>query len=94
MLGIDLTGRKGQPLKRRLYESLKDRITSGLMQSGEALPSTRELAQALNISRSTVCEAYEMLLAEGYLISRQGAKTVVGVNLTLEKLPDVKPGEP
>ncbi len=88
MLGIELLNQKGQSIKRRLYESLKDRITSGLLKSGEALPSTRELAQALNISRSTVCEAYEMLLAEGYLLSRQGAKTVVAGNLALEKLPD------
>ncbi len=94
MLGIELLSLQGQPIKRRLYESLKDRITSGLLKSGEALPSTRELAQALNISRSTVCEAYEMLLAEGYLLSRQGAKTVVAGNLALERLPDAVSPKP
>jgi GntR family transcriptional regulator / MocR family aminotransferase len=89
MLGIELSGQAGQPLKRRLYESLKGLITNGLLKSGEALPSTRELAQALNISRSTVCEAYEMLLAEGYLLSRRGAATVVAGSLYIESLPDV-----
>lgn len=94
MLGIEWSGQMGQPIKRRLYELLKERITSGILKAGDALPSTRELAQALNISRSTVCEAYEMLLAEGFLISRQGAKTVVAGNLSLEKLPEEPPPKP
>ncbi len=88
MLGIEWNGQTGRPIKRRLYEALRERITNGSLKAGEALPSTRELAQALNISRSTVCEAYEMLLSEGYLLSRRGARTVVNGSLALEKLPD------
>lgn len=94
MLGNEWSSQTGQPIKRRLYEALKGRITSGILKAGEALPSTREMAQALNISRSTVCEAYEMLLAEGYLISRRGAATLVAGNLTLEKLPVEPPPKP
>jgi GntR family transcriptional regulator/MocR family aminotransferase len=94
MLGIEWNGKTGLPIKRRLYEALRERITNGCLKAGEALPSTRELAQALNISRSTVCEAYEMLLSEGYLLSRRGARTVVNGSLTLKKLPDALPHTP
>jgi len=84
MLGIELTKQSELPVKRQLYDALRERITSGRLKAGEALPSTRELAQALNISRSTVCESFDMLLAEGYLISRQGASTIVAGNLYVE----------
>ena len=93
MLGIELVRQGELPIKRQVYEALKNHITSGRLKAGEALPSTRELAQALHLSRSTVCESYEMLLAEGYLISRQGAPTVVADNLRVEKLPDPLPRE-
>ncbi len=90
-MGIKLNRQSELPVKRQLYEALKKQITGGQLRSGEALPSTRELAQALAISRSTVCESYEMLLAEGFVISRQGAPTVVADSLYVEKLPDVMP---
>ena len=93
MLGIELNRQAELPVRRQLYEALKGQITGGRLKAGEALPSTRELAQALNLSRSTVCEAYQMLLAEGFILSRQGAPTVVAGNLCLEKLPDVRPRE-
>jgi GntR family transcriptional regulator/MocR family aminotransferase len=58
-------------------------IASGRFPGGEKMPSTRELALQLGISRNTVNEAYEMLLAEGYLVSRQGAPTRVAPNVAL-----------
>ncbi len=93
MLGITLNRQSALPVKRQLYDALKIRITSGHLNAGQALPSTRELAQALNISRNTVCESYEMLLAEGFIISRQGAPTVVAGGLHVEKPSDVPPRE-
>ena len=42
-------------------------IQAGELQAGERLPSTRELARDLLISRNTVVAAYEMLVGEGYL---------------------------
>jgi GntR family transcriptional regulator/MocR family aminotransferase len=83
MFGILLDRHSILPLKRQLYESLRQRIVSGQITGGEALPSTRSLAAALKLSRSTVNEAYDMLIAEGYLASRQGAPTRVVPGLVL-----------
>lgn len=62
---------------RRIYEALKAQIGEGLYQPGAAVPSTRALATELGVARSTVTSAYEQLLAEGFLESRQGAPTRV-----------------
>ncbi len=77
MLGITIDKSGGLSIKRQIFKSLKDSMINGRLKGGEALPSTRSLAQALGVSRNTVCEAYDMLIAEGYLKSRQGAVTRV-----------------
>lgn len=84
MLGICLDKSTGMPLRRQLYNALKDAMTQGRLTAGEALPSTRELALSLGVSRNTVCEAYDMLIAEGYAQSRQGAPTRVTAGLLLD----------
>lgn len=47
------------------------------LRPGDPLPATRELAQSLGISRTTVSVAYERLAADGFVASRQGAGTFV-----------------
>lgn len=84
MLGIHLDRESELPLRRQIYQSLKDQMTRGRIKSGETLPSTRELSRNLNVSRSTVSEAYDMLIAEGYVISSQGAPTRVAEGLGME----------
>lgn len=71
-------------LSRQIFLHFSERILAGQMQRGEALPSTRELANTLGVSRNTVCEAYAMLLTEGFIVSRQGAPTRVAAGLFLE----------
>jgi GntR family transcriptional regulator/MocR family aminotransferase len=73
----------GEPLSRQIYADIKGRILEGTLQKDECLPSTREMAKDLLVSRNTVSEAYEMLLAEGYIISRQGAPSRVAGGLML-----------
>ncbi|WP_196599876.1 MocR-like pyridoxine biosynthesis transcription factor PdxR [Pectinatus frisingensis] len=78
------------PMKRQIYQKIRDQILKGYLISGAALPSTRELAKQLKVSRNTICEAYEMLITEGFLIHRQGAATrvVPGLNIgTYSKKP-------
>lgn len=87
MWGIELHRQSEVPLKRQLYQELRDRIVSGRLEAGEALPSTRELAGELKVSRNTVNEAYEMLIAEGFVQSRQGAATRVAEGVFLERKP-------
>ena len=58
------------------------------------LSSTRQLASDLGISRSTVVEAYDMLLAEGFLESKQGSQTVVAQGVAMQPaIEQPKPSE-
>ncbi|KOG22732.1 MULTISPECIES: PLP-dependent aminotransferase family protein [Streptomyces] len=71
----------GAPARRRgraLQEALRDAVRAGRLASGTRLPSTRELAADLGVSRGLVTEAYEQLTAEGYLRSDRGSGTWVG----------------
>lgn len=76
MLGITLT--KGTiPAVRQICVSLRESIGSGALPAGAKLPSTRRLAEQLGVARNTAIDAYEQLIAEGYLESRVGSGTYV-----------------
>jgi GntR family transcriptional regulator/MocR family aminotransferase len=66
-----------EPLRAQLEASLREAIRGGRLRAGERLPSSRELARALGVSRGMVQECYGQLLAEGYLTSRTGSATRV-----------------
>src|SRR6267378_359246 len=76
MLLLDLSKADG-PLYRRVYHALKSMIRDGRLGPAARLPSTRELAADLRVSRNTVMLTYEQLLAEGYVVSRNRATTLV-----------------
>lgn len=67
---IELKTDSGKCLYEQIYEYIRDEIKRGRLLSGERLPSTRALAEYLQISRSTVEFAYEQLLSEGYIEAR------------------------
>ena len=60
-----------------LQQAVRDAIRSGRLRRGDPLPSTRALASDLGVARGTVVWAYEQLIAEGWLVARQGAATKV-----------------
>jgi GntR family transcriptional regulator / MocR family aminotransferase len=64
-------------LQMQLAVRLKGLIQSGQMGAGDPLPSTRELAAELKVSRNTVVYAYERLISEGYLGSRLRSRVFV-----------------
>jgi GntR family transcriptional regulator/MocR family aminotransferase len=66
---------------RQLAEALRNAISRGELTAGERLPSTRALAESLGVSRGTVTEAYEQLMAEGCLDAQPGASTRVASTL-------------
>src|SRR6185437_17181779 len=66
-----------RPLRAQLEASLREAIRDGRLRGGERLPSSRELAHELGVSRGMVQECYAQLLAEGYLTSRGGSATRV-----------------
>lgn len=69
------------PARRRgrvLQSALREAVRSGRLAAGTRLPSSRELAADLGVSRGLVTDAYEQLTAEGYLRSGHGSGTWVG----------------
>ncbi|MEE3650471.1 MULTISPECIES: MocR-like pyridoxine biosynthesis transcription factor PdxR [unclassified Brenneria] len=78
-----LGGQQEGTLNKRLYDSIRLSILDGAITAGSRLPSSRDLAQELSLSRNTVLAAYEQLLAEGYIETRTGSGTFV-----TEQLPD------
>jgi GntR family transcriptional regulator / MocR family aminotransferase len=68
-----------EPLRSQLEAGLREAIREGRLQGGERLPSSRELARELGVSRGLVQECYSQLLSEGYLTSQIGSATRVAV---------------
>ena len=67
----------GLPIATQIYLSLRTSVLNGEIPAGARLPSTRELAGQLGVSRAGIVSAFERLVAEGYLISRVGDGTRV-----------------
>jgi GntR family transcriptional regulator/MocR family aminotransferase len=70
-----------QPLHSQLEHGLRDAIRTGRLTAGSALPSTRVLADQLELSRGVAVVANEQLIAEGYLDSRPGGSTRVSARV-------------
>jgi GntR family transcriptional regulator/MocR family aminotransferase len=66
-----------EPLSRQIYLWFRQAILRRVMSNAERLPSTRELAEQLHVSRTVVVLAYEQLLAEGFVVGRGGSGTYV-----------------
>jgi len=69
-LMMTLDSHSGRHLYEQIYDYMKSEIRKGHLLFGERLPSTRFLAEYLQVSRSTVDLAYGQLLSEGYIESR------------------------
>ncbi len=76
-LAIDLDRNGGGALHHQIETSIRQRIRSGALPAGVALPPTRALAAELGVARGVVVEAYAQLVAGGYLTSRSGGYTQV-----------------
>ncbi|QZN97506.1 PLP-dependent aminotransferase family protein [Symbiopectobacterium purcellii] len=82
-------------LNKRLYDTLRQAILARAITPGCRLPSSRDLAQQLSLSRNTVLATYEQLLAEGYIETRPGSGTFVTEQLpdgNMERVPDAQEG--
>src|SRR5690606_31712563 len=78
MTDLYLTLDRDQPrLADQLAAGLRESIGDGRLRAGTRLPSSRDLAAQLGVSRGRVVQAYEQLVAEGWLVARRGAGTVV-----------------
>lgn len=73
--------RSGDSLSRQVYQWIRHAIVERAIPPGEALPSTRELAEENSISRTVVVQAYDQLTAEGFIAGRRGSGTYVSESL-------------
>ncbi len=74
---LELPAKGSRQRLAALHAQLHAAILDGRLKAGLRLPATRELAQALNLSRNTVVAAYDLLLSEGYVVARRGAGNYV-----------------
>ncbi len=84
LLTLDLRSSSEVPLHRQVYEQIRKAILTGRFQAQQKIPASRQLAQSLGISRTTVVQAYDQLISEGYLETRTGAGTFISA-----QIPDV-----
>ncbi|NRQ40491.1 PLP-dependent aminotransferase family protein, partial [Nonomuraea sp. NN258] len=84
----------GVPLHRQIEAAIREGIRSGRLRLGTALPPSRALAADLGVSRGVVVEAYQQLLAEGYLSSRAGGFTRVAAGAGRGPAPVRRPQAP
>lgn len=70
MMDLHLNRQDPQPLVDQIMTALIDRIAERRLLPGVRLPSIRRLAEAIGVSKFTVIESYDRLVAQGYLISR------------------------
>jgi|SRR5690625_1273424 len=85
MLWIPIDRSLDIPLIRQVYQQIRKRILNGQLKANEKLPSSRELSSELNVSRNVILEAYDQLLAEGFLVAQRGSGTYVASGAFLEK---------
>jgi GntR family transcriptional regulator/MocR family aminotransferase len=81
LLLIELAKPSELSLNRRIYDLVRAAIQDDVLVPGTRLPSSRDLARDLNVSRNTVVSAIDQLLAEGYVEARVGSGTYVATRL-------------
>lgn len=69
---IHLDYRDARPIYTQIIDGFKEQISTGVLQTGEKLPSVRELAAELAINPNTIQRAYNELEGEGYIYSVPG----------------------
>jgi GntR family transcriptional regulator/MocR family aminotransferase len=77
LIDFDLQSKSEETLTQRLYEQLRGTILAGSLPPGYRLPSSRDLARHLKISRNTVSFVVDQLAMEGYLAVARGRRPTI-----------------
>lgn len=85
MLWFEVDRNAAVPLTAQVYEQLRSRILRRELAEGEKLPSSRELAADIGVSRNVVLEAYDRLTAEGYIEGRPQSGTFVAAGSSFKQ---------
>ena len=78
---LEVDRNSGAPIYRQIEDFLRRMILNGALPPSQKLPSTRELALELGVSRITIKSVYEQLISEGYVQGKTGAGTFVSEGL-------------
>jgi GntR family transcriptional regulator / MocR family aminotransferase len=82
---ISVQRESSKPLYQQIYDAFRSKIIQGDLRAAEPVPSSRELARELRISRLPVLNAYAQLLAEGHFESRPGAGTFIAKTMPAQR---------
>ena len=95
-LPIPISRSSEHTLQEQIYHFIRNQILGGLYRTDFRLPSTRDLATGLKVSRNTVMLAYEWLTSEGYIETRTGSGTfvcrVISDEVSVERAPAIECG--
>lgn len=80
-LEIQLDERSDKAIYLQIADAIIKGIHSGRLKAGDALPGSRNLARLLNVNRNTVVEALDVLMIEGWLVSKERQGTFVADTL-------------
>src|SRR5215204_2631874 len=88
---LSVTRDDGRTLGAQIEHKMRSAIREGALKSGARVPSTRDLARQLGVSRRVAVDAYAQLAAEGYLVLRQGARPRVSEAVATAPATDAPP---
>jgi GntR family transcriptional regulator/MocR family aminotransferase len=91
-LQLSVTG--SRDLTRQIYRQLRERILDRRLKSGDRLPASRELAEELAVARKTITNVYDLLISEGFLVSRRGSGTFVADSIPQRGKPGTRASGP
>src|SRR5882672_10554170 len=94
LLPIELDRARRTPLAVQIYGAIREAIETGRLAAGARLPSWRDLAAQLGVSRGTVRVAYERLINEQFAIGMGAAGTRVAERTSRSSTPDWSPEAP
>lgn len=80
-LELEIDKKLDQPVYLQIADTIIRDIRSGRLKPGDALPGSRNLAQTLKLNRNTVVEAYQVLMNEEWVISKERKGIFISENL-------------
>ena len=83
---VSVSNHSKTPMFQQLCDQLRGAVLSGQLAADDRLPSSRVLANECNVSRNTVINAYQQLIAEGYFDAKTGSGTRVSSQFATRRI--------
>lgn len=86
---IIISSNAGKPIYKQITPQIKGMVMSGMLQTGDPIPSMRSLAKSIHVSVITVQKAYEDLQRDGFIETTVGRGSFVSPQNKLDKLTEL-----